>query len=314
MAGETPGASNAGKKRKRLNFGDDKSTGKYYASANPSAITNSIGDSRGRIGSKPQPIPTPNPKLDERSADKKYYASPTAPKGKPPERRQLGAPVEQTPAIQERLASLTITRDSEVNQVMDEAVRRLHDSNEKVVVTVADGSPLRRAMTKRDSLVTRQLITEDQARDIVFSKLPVKERPSKAERQAAAAEQTIESLLASPPVPSGTTSLDDEEPLDIDAILSGAAPIEKTVDTTPQNVTEVDLSAQAEDEDEGDDVGPVSEPETTPAEPEPQPTSTSQDVCEEASPDGSNPETVTPPAPAPAEGTDAVDGDDEGDE
>ncbi len=309
MAGETPGASRAGKQRTRLKFGDDKGTGKYYASNQPSVINNTQADSRGRIGSKPQPIATPQPKLDERSADKKYYASPSAPKGtRPPQRRLLGAPVELAQETQDNVAALKIERDSEVNPVMDEVVRRLSGGEAKVIVTVAEGSPSRRARTKLDSLVTRQILTEEQARDVTFSKLPVKERPPKAERLAnMAMEQSIETLLAAPPTPTATKSLDDDEPLDIDSILSGdGASLEDVVDTTPQNVAE----AVVED-DEGDEQETVkiTEPEEAPIEPPPVQTQT-----EVPSPDESPTETVTPPTAAPAAADEDVDGDGDGDD
>lgn len=268
MAGETPNASRVGKQqqRKRLQFGDDKSTGKYYASKTPSVINNTPADSRGNINAVPQPIPTPNPKFDERSADKKYYAAAQPPKV--PKLRTLGeqaTPAETRRAAREAvkvapagvskeaLAALTIRRDSEVNAVIEEAARRIQTNPDQIlIVTVASGSPLRRARAKLDSLVTRELLTEDLARDIRFSALK-EEAPKSA----------IAELLSSPPMPAATVVLApnavDNDDCDIAGIMSGAVADDEVIDTSP--LTPVEAIVPDEDDDTDEYVAPGTEPE-----------------------------------------------------
>lgn len=252
MAGETPGASRANKNRKRtrLDFPDlpKSADNKYYASGQPSVINNTPADSRGGVNTPPQPIPTPEFRSDERSADRKYYGAQRPLRGNRPKKQSLrpaaasteaGAPATapQHTMSPRALANLEIRLRHDVNPVMDEVVRRLQSGEQQVVVHVTEKQAMR-ARTKLDSLVTRELITEDQYRDVRFSQLA--EEPELVSAPLPPPKPLTS--LAPVAMPTVTKDLDQPDDLNIDDVLSGAAEADDSlaVDTTPQEVVEYD--------------------------------------------------------------------------
>ncbi len=244
MAGETPDASRVGKQRakktgKRLTHLDEKKTDKYYASGNPSVINNSPADTRGNAAAKPQANNVGFGALDERSADKKYYKERTL-SGPKPVARHLAKALQAQPSARttQAVSELTVRSGVDVNPVMDEVVRRLQNGDTNIIVTVSAAS-MRRARAKLDTLVTRELITEEQSRDVRFSRLADVEAPP-------------------PPVPTETVDADKADAdLAIDDILSGDVTLDEGPSTVPQDMHEVD------DVDDVDEV-PTSQPITAP--------------------------------------------------
>lgn len=271
MAGETPRAHNLGKKKKKLNWQDDRSTDKYYGSGNPSAIQHTHGDTVGRPGDPPKPVPVNPARVDERNADKKYYANPPAaptvqqraksgqlpmPGGAP---LPVNVPRQRLPSPSP-INKIVIGSVDEVNAKMEQLCDILSGDNQ-VVVEVPNSDLLRRVRAKLDTMVTRELLTEDLARDVRFSKV-----------EAAAATPAID--LSKPPEPAASVSVDERDGdfLDPAAVLSGAVSVdEPVVDTTPTDVTEAEVTDEAETsaDDDGDDfLAPqaAATQETTPVE------------------------------------------------
>lgn len=187
MAGEI---HNFNKKRKRPNWQDDRSTGKYYDSGDISAIQGqtSAADSTLKPGQQPKGKKYAPPKTDDRRADK-YYANQTqlAPTkqqlargsklGRPAqlgERRPQLSPQEQQ-AVARRAAdpnaNMTVTDKSEVNGVTQEVVNRLQEGQTGVVVYIQKGNSdlLRRTRAALEMLVTKEVITEEQYHEVRLS-------------------------------------------------------------------------------------------------------------------------------------------------
>lgn len=229
MAGETPDASRIGKQRakktgKRLTHLDEKKTDKYYASGNPSVINNSPADTRGNAAAKPQANNVGFGALDERSADKKYYKERT-PSGQKPVARHLAKALQAQPLARttQAVSELTIRGGVDVNPVMDEVVRRLQNGDTNIVVAVS-AVAMRRTRAKLDTLVTRSLITEEQSRDVRFSRL-----------------SDVESETPAVPMPTETVDADKvDAELAIDDILSGDVTLDEGPSTEPQDTHEVE--------------------------------------------------------------------------
>lgn len=233
MAGETPDASRIGKQRqqkktgRRLTHLDEKKTDKYYASGQKSVINNSPSDSRGGVNAVPQANNVGFGPLDERSADKKYYKERQLPSQKPVARHLAKAmAAQQSPMQAQAVSQLMIRVGLDVNPVMDEVVRRLQNGETNVIVGVAQAL-VRRARTKLETLVTRELITEDQGRDVQFSKL------------VGELETPAVDLSQPPAIPTETVETEsNESDVDIDSILSGETTLDDGPSTAPQDYLE----------------------------------------------------------------------------
>lgn len=267
MAGETPGADMANQaradRRKRLTP-NDRNTNRYYASGNASALdsTRTVADSTLKHGQTPKPIPTPKYNKDDRNANK-YYADPKhtklqgpvkprkgvhAQKPQPRGQKPLGpAPKLGTIKVGKR-TGLVILDPKQVVDAVGEVRDRLNQGEAPVTVHIKAGDSrlLRRMRASVEMLVTREEITEEQGRDVVYEYLPADSTP----------EMTPEGVE----IPAETKSADvDVSNLDFEAILSGRAPMpqaeEEEVDTTPQDRVEVDIAAETEKLVPDDDFG-----------------------------------------------------------
>lgn len=280
MAGETNKAAEqrAAERRKRLSASIPQTAdNKYYKSGDRSVINNTAADTKGRAGDAPQPIPTPKIKHSDivQSADKKYYSNSTP---QAPTKEQIeqaarkgiklavpgGVPVIKTGRAVGKSTSLAakgpvasniggtphirIRTVEEVHPLMEHVAELLNGGHEAIVVEVPKGDLTRRVRAKLDSLVTREIVTEDQARDVRFSSYD----PNAAPLPAQAPVQP-------PPEPKGEVNVDDDESgfLDPGALLTGGLDLEEKVDVSPdENAPEVALTATgaiASDEDDSDD-------------------------------------------------------------
>jgi hypothetical protein len=286
MAGETPRANKAQQQRRKLSYNDDRSTGKYYASGNPSVVNNTPADTNGRPGEQPQAHANNTAKQDERSADKKYYANPVPPaptaqqaararqtpgKAPLPANRQQQPRQKQQPQYAGVPGVYTIREVAHIAPVMRLLPSALTGS--AIVIEVPDDKPevLRRARAALDMLVTREEITEDQARDVRFSKrsFVVKE---------AAAAPAID--FSKPPEPRGDAVQEDDSLLDPLAVLNGTQSVEENfldvsadVNAVEAVVTEEpateEVPTPAAEDDDDDDDGDGFAPPTTQEEPAP---------------------------------------------
>ncbi len=265
MAGEIHNFD-SNKKRKRPKWSDDRSSDKYYDSGDKSAVGDqSSADSSVKPGEKPRGVKHVGPKQDDRRADK-YYANPTQPAptkqqlerglGKPPRlvgERRAAEEKRQPRAAKHARGSVTLKDQSEVNGAMQDIAERLNSGEAAIVVYVERGNSqlLRRARAALEMLVTREVITEDQYRDVRLSY-------TLGEGETAALNEKL-----GPPVPRETVSVDDSEDVgDLD-FLSGLPRVEEPeIDITPSEVREVDTSddepsqppteADTSDEDDSD--------------------------------------------------------------
>jgi len=173
VAGETPSAHEASRRR-RLRWQDDKSTDKIYASGNRSAVGNQSPSEQRSGGTV-----NPTQKADDKSADK-YYAEGGSDRRKvTAARKALGPPPKlalkpgpREPAPRARTdGPLEVTEPSQINGVMAAVVSRLQSGEANIVVSVQKGNTplLNRVRVALDMLVTRETITEDQARDVRLS-------------------------------------------------------------------------------------------------------------------------------------------------
>lgn len=238
MAGESPGARRHQQKRngrRELPFNEQRSSNKYYKSKQISAITPARSDKKGRPGTPPKPNPTP--KLGRHSdipqtADKKYYSglpqAPTLQQIQAAERKK-GKKVSALPSRKRAAATqrtdgvLCILEKEDVREVMSQLPNQLDGTT--LVIEVGSKELLRRARTALDLMVTREEISEDEARDVQFS-LVQSEAPA------------ID--LSKPPEPTSTVSADaDDEPItNIDDVLSGKVDLgdDDGPSTAPQDV------------------------------------------------------------------------------
>lgn len=254
MAGETPGAAKA--RRSKVGWNEDRSTNKVYASGNVSALgdARTVADSTLKPGQEPTPaLNTPTVRADDKSADK-YYAEGGSNRARPaagtrrpqptPAVKKLGPP----PALgRPARPPFTILDVTDVNPVVRDAVARVKEGQE-VTVTVRAGAAdlLRRARTAVELAVTREDITEDQGRDIRFGYAAAPAAPPPP----------------APPAPPPAPKAPEDDPL---AFLAGDIDADEEVDTTPQDVQEVDTTndpapaapepaAAAEDDDGADNA------------------------------------------------------------
>lgn len=243
-------------RRRKLPWRDDRSTNKYYASNDTSAIqgNNVASDSTLKPGEAPKPNVT-GAKMhrDERSADKKYYgnAAPAAPTAQQIAKGQLGAaprlggaakqasnaPQKRRQAALSPNANLTVTETNEVNGVMLGVIAALESGVSPVVVYVESGNAqlLRRTRAALEMLVTREQITEEQFHDVRLSYTP-------SDNDKKAIDAKIGTVT-----PRGDAKVESVEkalPADPLAFLRGEGddPDDPVVDTSPINMKEVDAS------------------------------------------------------------------------
>ena len=290
MAGELPGAGDARDRKKLtqaskrpLRWQDDKSTDKIYKSKNISALDQSrtVADSTLKPGQEPAAIPTPTLKTDDKSADK-YYANGGSQRARGPavaKKEQAGL---KPPAVTPQLGvkrpepkkslksalGLTVHSKEDIDGVMDSVVAQLGDGNQHVVVYVKQGDSalLRRVRARLDSLVTREVITEDQYRDVRLS------YELAAGEQAAVAEKLGAPV---PAAPETAVNTDANEAATVDplAFLNGEGddPDDPVVDTSPikpEEAVVVDTTNDpaetkpevADDDDDNDFFKPKAEP------------------------------------------------------
>lgn len=245
MAGETPGAHNANRRRK-LNWNDDKSTNKIYASGDISALGDqTVADSTMKPGQTPVANPTPTLRADDKSADK-YYANGGSSRVRGPQvaagQKKLGPPPalgvaapKPRSAPYNPNATLVVRSKYEVNGVMAELVNRLNGgaTGQVVYVPAGENQLLKRARAALEMLVTREVITEEQYHDVRLSYEP------KAGEQAAIAEKL------GVPQAATTVKTEDNEAATVDPLdfLNGEAGEDEKVDveaTAPP--TEVDTT------------------------------------------------------------------------
>lgn len=230
MAGETPGASNVNKRR-HLNWRDDRSTNKIYASAQESVIDKISGGDRV-INKAPTPVAPRRAVLNERSTDRYYAAAKQAPTAQ--QARKDGVHTPAQPHLPPRLAQpehelpsnyLFVHEVDDVAVVLDEVAARLHDGDQQVFIEIANVPGLiQRVRAGLDMMVTREQITEEQYRDV---------RLRKAEAEAAPTDEAADAIAA------------------MLKTLPTPKPVE--VDTTPQNVVEAAEVAPPEPEPEAND-------------------------------------------------------------
>lgn len=225
MAGETPGANKANKqrKRKKLNWRDDRSTNKIYASGDISALGNNqtVADSVLKPGQMPTPIPTPKVRPDDKSADKYYdnrgsqrtrVAGQKKQAPQPPVRsgRQAKAPLPSA-------AGAVIRDKGHIGPILDALVEKLTDGATKLVVYIAAGNSdlLRRTRTRLEQMVAQEKISEEQYHEVRLSYEPASTQP--------------------PPQPSETKAVTDIGMVDPMAFLAGegADEMDPPVDTSP---------------------------------------------------------------------------------
>ncbi len=201
MAGETPGANRAS--RRRLPWNEDKSTDKIYRSGNVSAINKKvIADSVLKAGQKPKPIVTPKQSVDDKNADK-YYAN----GGSDRVRFNKKAAKRNTAAKAKPLVDLFIDSPDGVIPVLEAAAEKA-SAGAQVVVTVKQGDSalLRRTRTALELMVTREALTEAAYHSIRLAyALPPKAEPVRGEAANAvlideavdpAAKDELEAILS----------------------------------------------------------------------------------------------------------------------
>ena len=278
MAGETNRAAEqrAAERRKRLSASIPQTTdNKYYRSKDRSVINNTAADTKGRAGDTPQPIPTPKITLGDivQSADKKYYSNstPQAPTKEqiehavkkgirlPGQAPQLVAPGTKKPAkggAARNVGGTPVVRVrtvEEIHPLIEHVAELLRGGHDAVVVEVPKGDLTRRVRAKLDTLVTREVITEDQARDVRFTSYDPNAAPAATP-------------VLPPPEPKGEVKLDDEDFLDPGALLTGGLDLEEKVDVAPdKDAQKVELTATGalisfEDYDSDDFLSPGDDP------------------------------------------------------
>lgn len=170
MASEIPGGPT---RRKVVRKPDERSTDRYYRSADVSTVDLSAGLARV---TKPG-APPPRRRVDEKSTDKYYAADAHTGRGSAPARlvgRTAGKTSAAVAAIA-RVGAFVIDAPEAVKEVVDRAAAEAATNPDRpVVITIKRGEPglLRRARAYLDSLVTRESVSEDVARDVRFQYAP----------------------------------------------------------------------------------------------------------------------------------------------
>jgi hypothetical protein len=257
MASETPG----GARRRPLAWKDDRSTNKYYGSGQKSAVG---GQPAGETGNaEPAPPAKRPPWRDDRSTDK-YYASPKQAPTAQQAARKLGPAARLAPgprrAPADPNAAMTVAAPGDINGVLAEVVARLNAGESPVVVYVAAGETalLRRARAALDLLVAREVVTEEQGRDVRFSYTG---EPAKATTPP---RPEVGPALVDPAAfLAGEAVLDDDEP----AVDTAAAPaVEQELDETGALVDDEAGDFLADDDALPQDVAALPRDIETPAE------------------------------------------------
>lgn len=245
MAGETPGAANANKRRK-LNWNEDKNTNKVYASGDISALGDqSVADSvRRTAGEQPLGVPTPAFRADDKSADK-YYANGGSGRVRGPQvaagQKKLGpAPQLGQPARPKQVTSrhIVIADKDQIAAALESVVDRLKGGERPVPVYIKKGENqvLKRTRAALDMLVTRETITEDEYRDVRLSY-------ELDEAVAAVAAKLGEVVVEK------TVNVDEADAVDPLAFLNSDADDEK-VDVEAVAPVAVDTADDGDDSDE----------------------------------------------------------------
>lgn len=179
MAGETPGAQKYSNQRRRLTHLDERSTDKTYR-----GDVSALGTTPGSVLPR-QPATQSRRRLshlDDRNTDKTYRADPGSPTAQQLRWEQVkraapqhGAPkaaAQRPAATHYDSAMIRIMTVDDVRGAIDNVVAQLNNGADEVVVEVAEVKGLlARARTRLETKVTQEIITEDQARDVRFSKV-----------------------------------------------------------------------------------------------------------------------------------------------
>lgn len=273
MAGETPNAArsrDAQKAALRKRF-DTKTTDQYYRSGDVSALGrhHGGGDSYGRPGDVPKPIPTPKLSDNDKNADK-YYQN-NRKQSFPKSVGQLRPLQAKQQARQARRASretlpagyFNIDDRGAINGVlMDVCSYVSNDTPATVVVPHGDRKLMQRVRAAVDLLMTREVINEDQGTSIklVYGKAAVAEpSPTSQAPVPALAVLPLPTIFQQlgPPEPRGEVSVDEADELaaalDPAAVLAGDIDVSEKFDTTPLPVVE---DTVAEDDEDADNLLP----------------------------------------------------------
>lgn len=214
MGSELPGGQ---RKKRKVPWNDDRGTNKIYASGEISALGNNrtVADSTLKPGEEP-PIAgnaTPTQKADDKSADK-YYANGGSSRKKTTaaglKKQKADNKLGKAPTLAREKtqpkrfdpnAPLVISLKEHINGVLSAAIEKVK-GGEPVTVFIAKGESqlLKRTRANLDLLVTREVLTENEYREI---------------RIAYATDGTEE--VAPPPVPAETKRVVSEfagDPLD----------------------------------------------------------------------------------------------------
>lgn len=245
MGSELPGGQ---RKKRKVPWNDDRGTNKIYASGEISALGNNrtVSDSTLKPGEEP-PIAgnaTPTQKSDDKSADK-YYANGGSSRKKTTQAglkkqkvdNKLGkAPTmagpRNRPVPVDPNAPLLIAIKENINGVLGSAIEKVKAGGKVTVfVTKGDSQLLKRTRANLDLLVTREVLTEDEYREI---------------RIAYTTDGTEE--VAPPPVPTVLKQVDDRVTEDPLAFLNAGDEVDEVFDTSPLPQTvEVDTTADVKD-------------------------------------------------------------------
>lgn len=232
MAGDTKGANNVSKNRankaRKLNWKDDRSTNKIYASGQVSTVNPTPAAGVVRGAAPPAKRTRVVDRTAVRSSDEYYRAETPAPTAqqaaRAPAAGKLGPlpPVGQPRRRPSALPTgvLTVHTVDDVKPVIDELAERLQAGATAVVLYVDRVQGLlNRTRAALELLVTREIITEDQSHEVRLSYPP--EAP------------------AAPPVPANTVKVEDG-PIDPVAFLNGDIenPDDAPVDVEAAPVTE----------------------------------------------------------------------------
>jgi hypothetical protein len=234
MGSELPG----GNKRK-TKWSDNRSADKYYASGN---LTTQNQGSQDSVKSNTQHTQAPLPKREDRSADK-YYRN-TVPKGKTREQAaaDLRKSIKQHPPIRavtpQRPHIVPVSTESskfngtQVSEIIDNAIAKLHSGVNPVIITVPQGAAdlLKKLRTAAELRVTREEITEDEFQSLRF-----------VYEQSEVSKNKLD-IVFGPPQPTSEVSTKVNEDVEDDSLsfLTGANPVldDPIVDTSAQVPTE----------------------------------------------------------------------------
>jgi hypothetical protein len=180
MGSEMPGGQ---RKKRKVPWNDDRGTNKIYASGEISALGNNktVSDSTLKPGQEPPigGVTTPTQKADDKSADK-YYANGGSSRKKPTaaglKKQKIDNKLGKAPTLAgpknpphrvDPNAPLLITTKEHINGVLGSAIEKAK-AGEKVTVfiTKGDSQLLKRTRANLDLLVTREVLTEDEYREI----------------------------------------------------------------------------------------------------------------------------------------------------